>query len=257
MELIGKRRRAGGPVWQSAVCGIALALVAALLSGGCATATLGGVSGASKPEKSTTIESLRVDQVSPVVKRRNAATAEISFVVDGEVNYVDTVTTRMEKHDSDRIAFGFFPATAPVESPADKAGMALKALWYNVCFFGVPTISGLFVAPFVESSPNSGSTFSRAALFGFYRWHENGRWIAPKVDRTTRAKTHFPLENVSMSAEGFASRMENGKLVVGGLSSGEQKVPVWITVPEEHELKQALKGYERKARTVIVPEEAN
>lgn len=252
----GAPRRGGILPRTSAVAVVAAAMFAC----GCVSVSLSGNGGPPVPKKSTYLNSssARIRTLDPVVKRTDASTAKISFALVGDFEYVDTVTTSTSRPEDHRLAIGFFPGAAKAPKPAARAATAFRAVWYNICFFGTPTLAGIFVAPFVERPEDGDSAFSQSALFGFHKWFIRAYWAPTHSENHSRHEKRIPLEGVRCTAGGYLHepKEEEGAVVVRGLPAGRQKVPVKITVPDGHPLKSKLRLYERGQIPVEIPEEA-
>ena len=250
----GAPRRGGILPRTSAVAVVAAAMFAC----GCVSVSLSGNGSPPAPSKSSYLSSASIRTLDPVVRRTDASTAKISFALVGDFEYVDSVTTSASRPEDHRLAIGFFPGAAKAPKPTAQAATAFRAVWYNICFFGTPTLAGIFVAPFVERPLDGDSAFSQSALFGFHKWFVPSKWAPTSTNQRSRHEKRIPLEGVRCTAGGYLheSEAKEGVVTVRGLSAGRQKVPVKITVPDDHPLKSKLRLYERGQIPVEIPEEA-
>ena len=105
-----------------------------------------------------------VDEVVPVVWRTGERRAELKIDLIGDIMIRETTDVNTTYGAREKMSFGFFPGAACDESGGEKIGSVLLALWYNIILAGTPTLSGLFVEPFIPTEVGQGSRFSRSAL---------------------------------------------------------------------------------------------
>ena len=228
-----------------------VALLAILLAG-CATVSLDGDKKTPQVRTSTSITSSRIDMLMPKVLRTGPMTADISFDLVGDFEITDVRTTPGVVTGGRHVAFGFFPGAAPCDDTMGKIGTALEGVWYNVCFFGTPTLAGLLVGPFAETGT---SAFSRSALFGAYRWSTAKQKSQDRTVSDRRNKESIPLEGVQFIVDDYQLTRRDHGFSISGLPSGRQTVNVALAIPNDHPMGKQLQQYCRGTIPVIVPEE--
>lgn len=181
-------------------------------------------------------------------------TAGIRFDLIGMFTETTTRDIRILHKRSQRLAFGLFPGSAADERDGAKVGTAFKSLWYNALFFGMPTVSGLLVEPFVHADQAECSNFSRSAIIGFHRWEAVGQ-VEEKKEKSNSSKDAVQLKNYTCKADnGTAVVLEDGVLHVSGFPAEAKSVDVMISIPQQHPLKDQLAPFLQSKIKVILPE---
>lgn len=195
-----------------------------------------------------------IEEIRQRARRTGGNSAEISFDLLGTFTETTTRNLKIRHNKSQRLAFGFFPGSAVDEKDGAKVETAIRSLWLNVAFLGMPTVSGLLVEPFVHADNEKCSNFSRSAIFGFHRWAASGQ-IEEKTEKTNSSKDTVQLKNYTCKADMVSAWVsEDGILHVSGFPAEAKSVDVMISIPQHHPLKDQLAPFVQSKVKIILPE---
>lgn len=194
-----------------------------------------------------------VDEIRPEVRSASFGGLELRFKLIGSFTMEKKEITEVFHPSAQRLAFGFFPGSACDETTGKSVGTAMKSVWFNVVFAGMPTVSGLLVEPFIHAEPGAGSAFSRSAIFGFHRWGASP-YKDESHDTTRSTESEMYLDQYECKFDGDSYYAAN---CICKLDPPSRKAPITISlsVDDNHPLKRQLAPFENRPMVLTIPKE--
>lgn len=185
---------------------------------------------------------------------REGDTVRIRLVAEGRFTAERTENRRFTVTPEEKMAVGLVPGMASLPERKVVGGTVLAA-WYNVLFLGTPTLSGLFIEPFLPpiayDARGAGNTFRRSALFGFHRYKMGGHSgkEAPETIRGPVDATKQPVLGATFSFRAekpFWKQMEMDESGVSlyGVEPGAHVGLLRLeTLPADHTMRDDLEAW--------------
>lgn len=195
-----------------------------------------------------------IEEVEPVVRRVQDAVT-VRFNLHGAFVEEECSETTVRHKGVQMLAAGFFPGSACYEGPGVQVGAAVRSVWYNILFLGLPTVSGLLVEPFVPAGPDDGSAFSQSAIIGFHRW--GGKpYVENKTERSRVNRDVMAFVDYSCRVAGASATVAaDGLCVVRGVPADAGTIEVTLSVSPRHPLRDQLAPFMDVPITIAMPKE--
>lgn len=192
----------------------------------------------------------QVTGINPVVTTYDQTiTIDLSLQGNFEKSFDESYETTIHTRN---VSFGAFPGTMACEGEIDSCAInGLAVCWNNLLFLGLPTVYGLFIAPFdpqyreQAKSIVGADAFVRSPLLGFSKYRKSQSQVERKT-RTAKDLASIRLEDAVLQCSSPRRNSRPGKALVIPKNElpGDQTLKISFTLPETHPLKAQLRDFE-------------